>query len=195
MKSFTDLIHSHLNEHQETVGKLGALAGQIETIASRVIDCLNSGGKVLFFGNGGSAADAQHLAAELVVRYRTNRRAFAGIALTTDTSILTAHSNDFGFDSVFARQIEALANRGDVVIGISTSGNSPSVVQGLKAAKLQDCFAVAFTAESGGQCANLADIAFKAPSSITARAQECHLLAGHIICDIVEKQLSEAEPV
>ncbi|MFZ4764465.1 MAG: D-sedoheptulose-7-phosphate isomerase [Roseimicrobium sp.] len=183
------LISSHLAEHLATVEKLHAHTAFIADLAQRVLTSLNAGGKVLFFGNGGSAADAQHLAAELVVRYRQNRRALPGIALTTDTSILTAGGNDFGFDSIYARQVEALARPGDVVIGISTSGNSANVVNGLIEAKRQGCLAVAFTAESGGQCASLADLAFRAPSTVTARAQECHLLVGHMLCDIIEEAL------
>ncbi len=185
--SAAGLVEDHLAEHLAAVERLKALTPFIAELAQRLVDCLKDGGKVLFFGNGGSAADAQHLAAELVVRYRTNRRALAGIALTTDTSILTAGSNDFGFDSVFARQVEALGRPGDVVIGISTSGNSESVVKGLLQAREQGCLAVAFTAEGGGRCAEVADLCFRAPTPVTARAQECHLLAGHILCDWVEK--------
>ncbi|QIF06169.1 D-sedoheptulose 7-phosphate isomerase [Roseimicrobium sp. ORNL1] len=181
------LIESHLTEHLTAVQRLPEFVPFIEDLAKRLVECLKSGGKVLFFGNGGSAADAQHLAAELVVRYRVNRAALAGIALTTDTSILTAGANDFGFDTVYARQVEALARKGDVVIGISTSGNSASVVNGLVEAKNQGCLAVAFTAEGGGRCAEVADLCFRAPSPVTARAQECHLLVGHILCDWVEK--------
>ena len=184
--STQSLILSHLEEHQQTVAKLHEFAPFIEELAGRILASLDEGGKVLFFGNGGSAADAQHLAAEFVVRFRRNRRAFAGLALTTDTSILTAGGNDFGFDSIYARQVEALARKGDIVIGISTSGNSPNVVNGLMEAKKQGCFAVAFTAEGGGKCAEVADFTFRAPSPVTARAQESHLLVGHILCDIVE---------
>lgn len=181
------LIESHLTEHFTAVQRLPEFVPFIEDLAKRLVECLKAGGKVLFFGNGGSAADAQHLAAELVVRYRVNRAALAGIALTTDTSILTAGANDFGFDTVYARQVEALARKGDVVIGISTSGNSASVVNGLVEAKKQGCLAVAFTAEGGGRCSEVADLCFRAPSPVTARAQECHLLVGHILCDWVEK--------
>ena len=185
--SAAKLIESHLAEHQAAVQQLTEFVPFIEDLAARMVDCLKAGGKVLFFGNGGSAADAQHLAAELVVRYRVNRRALAGIALTTDTSILTAGGNDFGFDSIYARQVEALARPGDMVIGISTSGNSANVVNGLVEAKKQGSLAVAFTAEGGGRCAEVADLCFRAPTPVTARAQECHLLVGHILCDWVEQ--------
>jgi D-sedoheptulose 7-phosphate isomerase len=187
MSNAASLIEAHLTEHQAAVQRLTEFVPFIEDLAGRLVESLKAGGKVLFFGNGGSAADAQHLAAELVVRYRVNRKALAGIALTTDTSILTAGGNDFGFDSIYARQVEALGRKGDVVIGISTSGNSANVVNGLVEAKKQGCLAVAFTAEGGGRCAEVADLCFRAPSPITARAQECHLLVGHILCDWVEK--------
>lgn len=187
MSNAASLIETHLTEHQAAVQRLAEFVPFIEDLAGRIVECLEAGGKVLFFGNGGSAADAQHLAAELVVRYRVNRKALAGIALTTDTSILTAGGNDFGFDSIYARQVEALGRKGDVVIGISTSGNSANVVNGLVEARRQGCLAVAFTAEGGGRCAEVADLCFRAPSPITARAQECHLLVGHILCDWVEK--------
>lgn len=181
------MISMHLAEHQAAVQRLPDFVPFIADLAGRMVQCLKDGGKILFFGNGGSAADAQHLAAELVVRYRVNRRALASIALTTDTSILTAGGNDFGFDSIYARQIEALARPGDIVIGISTSGNSANVVNGLLEAKRQKALAVAFTAEAGGRCAEIADLCFRAPSPVTARAQECHLLVGHILCDWVEQ--------
>lgn len=189
--NFTRIIKNHLKEHIVTMEKLEAHAPFIEDLAKRILTSLDAGGKVLFFGNGGSAADAQHLAAEFVVRFRQNRRALAGIALTTDTSILTACANDFGFDTIYARQIEALANPGDIVIGISTSGNSANVVQGLQAAKDKQCLTVAFTAQEGGQCAIIADLAFRAPSTVTARAQECHLFVGHVLCDLIEEAILE----
>lgn len=187
MSTAASLIEAHLAEHLAAAQRLTEFVPFVEDLGRRLVECLKAGGKVLFFGNGGSAADAQHLAAELVVRYRVNRAALAGIALTTDTSILTAGGNDFGFDSIYARQIEALVRKGDVVIGISTSGNSGNVVNGLVEAKRQGCLAVAFTAEGGGRCAEVADLCFRAPTPVTARAQECHLLVGHILCDWVEK--------
>jgi D-sedoheptulose 7-phosphate isomerase len=183
------LILNHLEDHLAVVAALKSFTPVIDTLYRRIIESLEAGGKVLFFGNGGSAADAQHLAAEFVVRFRQNRRALAGIALTTDTSILTAGGNDFGFESIYARQVEALARPGDVVIGLSTSGNSANVLAGLEEAKKQKCFTVAFTALQGGRCAEVADLAFKAPSPTTARAQECHLLVGHILCDLIEEHL------
>jgi D-sedoheptulose 7-phosphate isomerase len=185
------IIADNLSEHAAVVTALSAAQPLLELIGQKLIQCLQEGKKVIFFGNGGSAADAQHLAAELVVRYRKNRRALPSIALTTDTSTLTACGNDFGFEEVYARQVEALGQPGDVAIGISTSGNSPNVVKGLQAAKNQGCVTIAFTAQQGGQCAEIADITFRAPSPVTARAQECHLLAGHILCELVESWLTQ----
>jgi D-sedoheptulose 7-phosphate isomerase len=176
----------HLEGHLAAVEALRAQAEIVQKMADAWITALGTGHKILFFGNGGSAADAQHLAAELVVRYRVNRRALPSLALTTDTSILTAHSNDYGFESVFARQIEALAQPGDVVVGISTSGTSPNVIAGLKAARDRGCVTLSFTAQGGGLCAELADIAFRAPTEVTAHAQECHLMVGHVLCEAVE---------
>jgi len=187
------MITSHLAEHLATVEKLRDQVAFVEDLARRTLACLDAGGKVLFFGNGGSAADAQHLATEFVVRFRQNRRALPSLALHTDTSVMTACANDFGFETVYARQIEALANPGDVAVGISTSGNSANVVRALEAAKAKGCLTVAFTAEGGGECARIADLTFRAPSAVTARAQECHLLAGHILCDLIEETIVQRE--
>jgi len=183
---FSSLFKTHLGEHQDAIAKLSVMQDQIAPLAEAWLTALRNGKKIIFFGNGGSAADAQHLAAELVVRYRTNRRALAGLALTTDTSILTAHSNDFGFETVFARQIEALAQPGDVALGISTSGTSKNILAALQAANERGCVTIAFTGEKESECSKLAKMTFRAPSSITARIQECHLLIGHLLCDIAE---------
>ena len=187
------IVRAQLIDHAETIARLHELAPFISDLAQKIITCLEAGGKVLFFGNGGSAADAQHLAAELVVRYRLNRKALPAIALTTDTSILTACGNDFGFETIYARQIEALANQGDVAIGISTSGNSPNVIAALSAAKTKGCLTVAFTGENANKCSGLADLTFQAPSSVTARIQECHLLVGHIISELIESAIIELD--
>jgi D-sedoheptulose 7-phosphate isomerase len=191
--NFQSIISSHITEHLSMVEKLRDEAPFIEDLARRVLECLDAGGKVFFFGNGGSAADAQHLATEFVVRFRQNRKALPALALHTDTSVMTACANDFGFETVYARQIEALANAGDVAFGISTSGSSANVINGLEAAKAKSCLTVAFTAEGGGECARVADLAFRAPTPVTARAQECHLLAGHILCDLVEETFVQRE--
>ena len=187
MSDFPSLFQTHLAEHQDAIAKLSTMSDQIAPLAEAWLTALKNGKKIIFFGNGGSAADAQHLAAELVVRYRVNRPALAGLALTTDTSILTAHSNDFGFETVFSRQIEALAQPGDVALGISTSGTSPNILAALQAANERGCITIAFTGEKESACSKLAKLRFRAPSSITARVQECHLLIGHLLCDVVEK--------
>jgi D-sedoheptulose 7-phosphate isomerase len=180
------IIQDHLDAHLAAAEKLRAQSGFIEDLARRIIACLESGKKIIFFGNGGSAADAQHLAAEFVVRYRRNRPALRAIALSTDTSILTAGANDFGVESIFSRQIEALADEGDVVIGISTSGGSPNVIAALQAAKERRCVTVVFTGSVPNKCSQLADVTFHAPSGVTAHIQECHITAGHILCELVE---------
>ncbi len=191
MSDFPAHFSAHLDEHLQAMQAMPSVAVQVEAIALAWENALKAGNKVLFFGNGGSAADAQHFAAELVVRYRSNRAALAGIALTTDTSILTAHSNDFGFDSVFARQIEALARPGDVAVGISTSGNSRSILLGLEAANAAGCVSVCFTGQNASPCSAAAQLVLHAPATVTARIQECHLLAGHLLCDWVEKRVCD----
>jgi D-sedoheptulose 7-phosphate isomerase len=186
MSDFATMLQGHIDGHLATVQRLDECRGVLESIAEAWLTALKSGKKIIFFGNGGSAADAQHLAAELVVRYRINRRALAAIALTTDTSILTAHSNDYGFETVFSRQVEALAQAGDVVVGISTSGTSKNVIAALKAAREQGCVVVCFTGQNGGECAQLSHHSYSVPSTVTAYTQECHLLAGHVLCEYVE---------
>ena len=160
---------------------------RIARVALRIVDSLRSGGKVLFFGNGGSAADAQHLAAEFAGRYLKERPALPSLALTVNPSCVTAVGNDYGFDLVFARQIEALRNKGDVAVGIATSGNSRNVIRALETAKLKSIYAVALTGASGGLLRNIADSTICIPSEETPRIQECHILTGHIICEIVEQ--------
>jgi D-sedoheptulose 7-phosphate isomerase len=144
---------------------------------------------MLFFGNGGSAADAQHLAAEMVGRFGPERAALPAISLSTDTSILTAVGNDYGYDNVFARQIEALGQSGDTAIGISTSGNSPSVLLALDVARTRGLFTVGFTGETGGKMMDRAEVLFRVPSRQTPRIQETHILLGHIICELVDREL------
>ncbi len=161
----------------------------IARIAEVIVDAYRQGNKVLWFGNGGSAADAQHLACELVSRFYLERKALASIALTTNTSELTAIANDYDFNHVFARQVEALVNPGDVVIGISTSGNSPNVIEGIKKAKQLGAITVAFTGATGGKLKGNVDFLLDVPSSVTPHIQESHIMIGHIICYLVEKEL------
>jgi D-sedoheptulose 7-phosphate isomerase len=184
-----DLLARALAEHRETFDRIAAsTGGPLGRAAAAVIAALRSGGKVLVFGNGGSAADAQHFAAELSGRYRGERVPLAGIALTTDTSALTAIANDYGYDEVFARQVRALARPGDVAIGISTSGYSESVCRALAAARAIGATTVAFGGGTGGRMAALADHAVLVPSATTARIQEGHALLFHVICDAIEEE-------
>lgn len=162
---------------------------EIELAASWMIQALDSGNKIIFFGNGGSAADSQHLAAELVNRFRLDRRPLPGLALTTDSSILTSISNDFGYDQIFSKQLEALCNKGDVAVGISTSGFSENVILGIKTASDKNAKTIALTGKNGGPVAESADLTIKAASSDTPRIQEVHIFIGHLLCDIVEKEL------
>jgi D-sedoheptulose 7-phosphate isomerase len=167
-----------------------ANAGFILAVGNRVADALRSGGKVLTFGNGGSAADAQHFAAELVGRYLKQRSAWPAIALTTDTSILTAVANDYGYDAVFQRQVEALGRKGDVAIGISTSGRSPSVVTALAKAREMGLVTIGMTGQGGGKLAGQVDHLIEVPSSATPRIQEVHGLVIHVLCAIVEEAIA-----
>jgi D-sedoheptulose 7-phosphate isomerase len=161
----------------------------LEATALRVADALRRGHKVMFMGNGGSAADAQHLAAEFTGRYMKDRRALAAMALNVNTSAITAIGNDYSFDMIFARQIEALGLPGDVVIGLSTSGNSRNLVVAMQAARQRDIITIALTGQSGGLLKDEVDICLRIPSMETPRIQECHILAGHILCEIVEHEL------
>ena len=157
---------------------------------SRVcVNSIKSGGKIIFCGNGGSAADSQHLAAELVVKYKKVRNAIPAIALTTDTSILTAIGNDIGAESIFERQLEAIGKKGDVIIGISTSGNSKNIINTLNRAKKMGLKTIAFTGADGGAVKETADIVLRVPSNITNNIQEMHIICGHILCEIIEENI------
>ena len=162
---------------------------RIVQVAQSIALGLRNGRKVLFFGNGGSAADAQHLAAELVGRFGPDRSALPGISLSTDTSILTALGNDYGYEKIFSRQIEALGCAGDIAIGISTSGNSPNVIAAAGVARSKGLFTVGFTGETGGKLKDHVEVLFSVPSRQIPRIQETHLLLGHIICDLVDREL------
>jgi len=162
----------------------------IVSAARQIAECLHSGGKLLFFGNGGSAADAQHLAAEFVGRFVLERRALPAIALTTDSSILTAIGNDYGFDQVFSRQVEALGCPNDVAIGISTSGNSPNVLAGIRQAAKQRIKTIGLSGKDGGLLAKSVDLSITVQSANTARIQECHIAIGHLFCELLESELA-----
>jgi len=183
-------FEEHLKTSQATFESIGH---SVEVAAKLCLDCLKNGNKILLFGNGGSAADAQHIAAELVGRYKTERKGLAAIALTTDTSALTAISNDYGYDCVFDRQVEALANSGDVAIGISTGGTSTNVASALKLAKDLDCKTIGFSGRGGGEMNELCDINIVVPAQDTARIQEMHIVIGHTICHLIDLAFSEAK--
>jgi len=192
MKSKKNLISDYIEKSIQTKKEL--LKAKVEVIAQvakEIIDAYKQGNKVLWFGNGGSAADAQHLACELVGKFYVKRKALASIALTTNTSELTAIANDYDFNQVFARQVEALVNPGDIVIGISTSGNSLNVIKGIEEAKHRGAITIAFTGASGGKLnANgNVDYLLTVSSRDTPHIQESHIMVGHIICYLVEKEL------
>ncbi len=177
-------------EHNEVAAKtIASLQDDFGGMLNACARAINSGNKIMFFGNGGSAADAQHLATELSVRYVDDRAPIAGIALTTDTSTLTAAGNDYGFDHIFSRQIEAIGSKGDVVIAISTSGNSPNITKAITAAKDKGITVVGLTGKTGGKMREMCDHILIVPSSSTARIQEMHILLGHMLCGALEREL------
>ena len=184
------IIEQRLADHLEVLQKLmdSNLPEKLETCAKYVEKALAEGHKVLFCGNGGSAADSQHLAAEFVGRFQKERKGLPAIALTVDTSILTAVANDYGYDTVFARQVQALGEPGDVLVGISTSGNSKNVLLAVEEAKAKGITCIGMTAEGGGKMAAACDICLAVPAKVTARAQEMHILMGHILCELVDHE-------
>ena len=189
---FSERVIESIKESISAKERLLASAETIATIArvsEVMIESLRAGHKLLLFGNGGSAADSQHIAAEFVGRFAFDRPALPALALSVNTSALTAIGNDYGFDQVFSRQIEALGAKGDVAIGISTSGNSPNVLQGLITARKLGLHTVAFTGGSGGKMMGAADYSICAPSKETPRIQECHILIGHVISLLVEQEI------
>ena len=163
------------------------LIGRIAQFADKSAAALRGGGKIVFFGNGGSAADALHLSAELVVRLRTERQGLASLALTTNPSVLTAAGNDYGFERIFSRQIESLVSNGDVLVALSTSGTSPNIIRGVDAGRARGAYLVAFTGETGGALANKVDLLLNVPSQDAQRIQECHITIGHIACGLIER--------
>jgi len=181
-----ELFEDAITSHQRSVELFRDQREVVERIGKIMLHSLQNGGKILWCGNGGSAADAQHLAAEIVGRFKRNRKGMASIALTTDTSILTAVANDFGYDCVFQRQVEALCGPGDVLVAISTSGNSRSVCAAVEAAKSVGAATIGFTGGKGGALVSLADEVLCVQSTETARIQEVHILCGHILCDWIE---------
>lgn len=182
----TQIIREDISVKEQVIK---TMAGDIARVAKNITKSLKSGGKIILFGNGGSAADAQHIAAELIGRFKLERKGLPGLALTTNTSTLTSIGNDYGYEQIFSRQIEALAAKDDIAIGISTSGNARNVIAGILEAKKQNIQTVALTGGTGGELAPLADIALIVPSENTPRIQESHIMIGHILCEIAEDAL------
>ena len=182
----TNVIENAFDEIANNFTKLKQKSSTVEQIAQMWIEALASGNKVIFCGNGGSAADSQHLAAELMGRYKFDRAPMPAMSLTVDTSALTAIGNDYGYDKVFSRQLRGIGNKGDVLVGISTSGNSKNILDAFAIAKEKGIKTVAFTGEGGGEMLKSADICLNVPSNITNNIQEMHIACGHLICGILE---------
>jgi len=188
MASHAEEIRRQLEESARVKQSLSdELIGRISQLAEKSAAALRAGGKIVFFGNGGSAADALHLAAELVVRLRTERQGLAALALTTNPSVLTAAGNDYGFERIFSRQIESLVAPEDILVALSTSGNSPNILRGLEAGRACGAFVAALTGETGGALAGQVDLLLNVPSRDPQRIQESHITIGHIICSLIEQ--------
>lgn len=176
-----------ITDHLEIIKEIKVeIINDIEHFVILCQEVLASGNTIFFIGNGGSAADCQHLAAELVGRFKNERRGLPAVALTTDTSIITAIGNDYGFEEIYARQVDTLVGKHDLLVGISTSGNSPNVVKAIKLAKEKGAITVGMTGQSGGKLSNLCTVCIKVPSNVTARIQEAHILIGHILCEMID---------
>tara|TARA_B100000768_G_scaffold170489_1_gene176925 strand:+ start:84 stop:656 length:573 start_codon:yes stop_codon:yes gene_type:complete len=185
-----DVIKKNLSSHLEIINKiLETNVSLIELFGNLLSSCLEKNGTIFLCGNGGSASDSQHIAAELVGKFKKERRALKSIALTTDSSILTSVGNDYGFKEIFSRQLEALATSGDIVIGISTSGNSENIIRAFEVAKNMGVTTLSLTGRDGGKLKDFSDHCLTVPSESTARIQEAHILIGHILCDLIEKRL------
>lgn len=192
MTAFSEIFSESLGEHQALFAQLNALATPLESAADRLCQALKAGNKVLACGNGGSAADAQHFAAELTGRFETQRRGLPAVALTTDSSALTAISNDFGFQALFARQVEALGRPGDVLLAISTSGHSENVREAVKTARQRDVAVIGLLGRDGGPLAPLCDVSVVVPEKRTARIQEAHIFLLHVLCSAVDEAFTSA---
>ena len=185
------IIENEFAEHLKVAQTMSGLTDRVEIATQLCINSLKNGGKILIFGNGGSAADAQHIAAEMVGRYKVERKGLPAIALTTDTSALTSIGNDYGFNHVFDRQVEALANKGDVVIGISTGGSSDNVISALKLAKEMGCKTIGFSGRDGGEMNTVCDVNLIVPAEDTPRIQEMHIVIGHTICHLIDQAFKD----
>ena len=185
-----NIVANNINEHSRTIQLVAEdLTATIAVVGLRLARVLELGGTVYWCGNGGSASDSQHLAAELVGRYREDRQPLSSVALNTDTSVLTCIGNDFGFDEVFSRQVKALGRPGDVLVVISTSGNSPNILSAIEVASSLEMATVGLLGRDGGLAMPMVDEAIVVPSDSTARIQECHILIGHILCELIEEEL------
>ena len=183
-----DIIEKYITESSEIIKNSLSLTNDIEKVINEIVTAIKNGNKLILFGNGGSAADAQHIAAELVGRYKVERKGLPAIAITTDSSALTCISNDYGYEQVFSRQVEALANTGDVVIGISTGGTSTNVISALDIAKNIGCKAIGFSGRDGGEMNAICDVNLVVPDDDTPRIQEMHILIGHTICQLIDNE-------
>ena len=184
------IIQSHIKEHQEVLDTINTLADSIEQIASNLINCLKNDGTIYWCGNGGSASDSQHLAGELIGRFVGNRRPLRSIALATGGAEGSCIANDFGYDDIFSRQIDGFGKEGDVLIGITTSGNSQNVIKALNVAKSKKMKTIGLLGKGGGKALETVDHAIVIPSNTTARVQEMHIMVGHILCDLIEEGLN-----
>lgn len=188
----SDLFQKNVSDQIAVLQKLQALTEVVNQAGQLAVEALQSGGKLMFCGNGGSAADSQHLAAELTGRFIKDRRPLAAVALSTDTSALTCIGNDYSFDEIFARQVKGLARAGDLLIGISTSGNSRNVIRAVEEARAAGVKVVGFLGRDGGKLREMCDVAIVVPSDVTARIQESHILIGHTLCGLIEQQMGLA---
>lgn len=187
--SKSQIVVEAIADHVRVAGLMSSSSELIYNLGCEMANRLQNGGRIFWMGNGGSAADCQHLAAEIVGRFVKERKGLPSIALTTDTSILTAVGNDYGYENIFSRQVEALCLPGDLVVGISTSGNSQNVVRGIETAREIGAYTAGFTGESGGKLNDLCDTIIRVPTKITARIQESHILVGHILCEIIDAHI------
>ena len=186
-------IMNTINDSMSVIGEIRSLSKEIMEVVNQIVRCISNGNKIVIFGNGGSAADAQHIAAELIGRYALERRSYPAIALTTDTSALTAIANDYSYNDIFSRQCQGLVNKDDTVIGISTSGNSENVKRGLEVSNKKGAFTVGILGNNGGKIKEIANLNIIVNSESTPRIQEGHRVIYHIICQIVEEKLNKKE--
>ena len=184
-----DLIKKHISEHRSVLDSINELDESIEKIADLLIHCLKNDGTIFWCGNGGSASDSQHLAGELIGRFNGDRKPLKSIALNADSAVMTCIVNDYGYEHIFSRQVDGLGSRGDVLVGISTSGNSQNVLNAFKIANQKDMITIGLLGKGGGGASNLVDHSVIVPSKSTARIQEMHILIGHILCDLIEEGL------